>query len=268
MAVEIIVMLALVGSFAGFVAGLLGIGGGMIIVPVVLWAMQMQGAGDTAYTQHIAIGTSFAVMVFTSFSSMMSQHKKGGVNWAIFRSMAPGMIAGVVAGSLLAKYLPKEGLQIFFVVFATVLAVRALMNVKPKPSRQLPGRGSLFGMGGVFGVFSSWIGIGGGSLSVPYMVFCNVPMHQAVGTSAALGWPIALTGALTYLAAGWNVAGLPSGAVGFVYWPAAVVLAAATLIFAPIGVKASHKLPAEKLKMAFGVLLLVIAARMLWQVIN
>ncbi|MGN6893363.1 TSUP family transporter, partial [Neisseria sp. P0015.S009] len=94
--------------------------------------------------------------------------------------MAPGMIAGVVEGSLLAKYLPKEGLQIFFVVFATILAVRALMNVKPKPTRQLPGRGGLFGMGGLFGVFSSWIGIGGGSLSVPYMVFCNVPMHQAV----------------------------------------------------------------------------------------
>lgn len=260
-------MLALAGSVAGFLAGLLGLGGGMIIVPVVLWAMQMQGAGDTVYAQHIAVGTSFAVMVFTSFSSMMSQKKKGAVDWLVFRNMVPGMIAGVAVGSLMAKILPKEGLQIFFVIFAVVIAVRSLMNAKPEPTRHLPGKGGLFGMGGIFGVLSSWIGIGGGSLSVPFMVFCNIPMHKAVGTSAALGWPIALTGAVTYLIAGWQADGLPEGAYGFVYLPAVVVLAAATLVFAPLGVKVSHKLPADRLKQAFGILLLVIAARMLLQVI-
>ncbi|MDO4642047.1 MAG: sulfite exporter TauE/SafE family protein [Neisseria sp.] len=265
---EVILLLALAGSFAGFIAGLLGIGGGMIIVPVVLWAMQLQGAGDTNYSQHIAVGTSFAVMVFTSFSSMMSQHKKGAVDWHVFKSMVPGMIAGVAGGSLLAKVLPKEGLQIFFVVFTIVIAVRTLMDAKPKPTRHLPGRGGLFGMGGLFGVLSSWIGIGGGSLSVPFMVFCNVPVHKAVGTSAALGWPIALTGAIAYLINGWDVAGLPPGSLGFVYWPAALVLAMATLIFAPLGVKVSHKLPPEKLKLAFGILLLVIAVRMAWQLVR
>lgn len=263
---ETVVSLLAAGSIAGFVAGLLGVGGGLLIVPVVLWALQMHGFGASEHAQHLAVGTSFAVMVFTSFSSMRAQQKKGAVDWQIFVSMAPGMVIGVALGAVVARYLPNKGLQVFFALFCAVIAWRSLMNVQPKPSRRLPGKSGLAAAGGLFGLLSSWIGIGGGSLSIPFMASCNVPMHRAVGTSAALGWPIALVGSIGYLAAGWSSEHLPPGAWGFIYLPVMIVLAAATLVFAPLGVKVSHKLPPAYLKKAFGILLLLITAKMLWQI--
>ncbi|KLT72474.1 membrane protein [Neisseria arctica] len=263
--IEIILAMLAVGAFAGFIAGLLGIGGGMIIVPVVLWVLQLQGLQGLSHAQHIAVGTSFAVMVFTTFSSVLAQNRKGAVDWHIVRNMAPGMVAGVVLGAILAQFISNRALQIFFVVFTVVIALRTLANVKPKPSRHLPERMGLSGVGALFGLISSWVGIGGGSLSVPFMLYCNVPVHRAVGTSAGLAWPIAVAGALGYLISGWGVAGLPAGSLGFWYLPAVVVLSVATVLFAPLGVKVSHKLPSEKLKLAFGLLLLVIAAQMLWK---
>ena len=264
--IEIDLIMLLVGSFAGFMAGLLGIGGGMIIVPVVLWVLKMQGMADLEYAQHIAVGTSFAVMVFTMFSSMIAQHRRNMVDWKVVKQMAPAMVIGVFAGSYIAKYLSNHGLQIFFVVFAVLVAVKTLMDMKPKPSRSLPGPLGLNLVGAGFGVISSWVGIGGGSLSVPFMLYCNVPVRKAVAISAAQGWFIALAGAAGYLVSGWSAEGLPAGTLGFWYLPVAGILATATIIFAPLGVKVSHKLPPKKLQMAFGILLLAIAARMLWDI--
>lgn len=265
---EMVALLLAVGAFAGVIAGLFGVGGGMILVPVVLWALQMQGLTDLAHAQHLAIGTSFAVMVFTSFSSAWSQYRKQAVDWAVFQAMAPAVVLGVALGAVIAQFLPNKGLQVFFVVFVSVVAIRSLMGIKPTPSRQLPRKRGLFGVGGLFGVLSSWVGIGGGSLTVPFLTFCNVPVHRAVGTSAALGWPIAVAGVIGYWWSGRGVAGLPEGSWGFIYLPAVAILAVATMIAAPWGVKLSHQLSADKLKKGFGVLLLVIAARMLWQVIQ
>ena len=262
--IEMILVMLAVGSFAGFVAGLLGIGGGMIIVPVVLWVLQMKGLGGIEHAQHLAVGTSFAIMVFTTFSSVMAQQRKGSVDWAVVRRMAPGMVVGVMIGSMLAKRLSNEALQVFFIVFVVLVALKTLTDAKPKPTRSLPGPAGLAAVGSLFGMASSWVGIGGGSLSVPFMLYCNVPVRTAVGTSAGLAWPIAVAGAVGYLYSGWNVAGLPEGTLGFWYLPAVAVLSVATMLFAPLGVKAAHKLPPEKLKLAFGLLLLVIAARMLW----
>lgn len=262
--IEMILVMLAVGSIAGFIAGLLGIGGGMIIVPVVLWVLQMKGLGGIEHAQHLAVGTSFAIMVFTTFSSVMAQQRKGSVDWAVVRRMAPGMVVGVIIGSMLAKRLSNEALQVFFIVFVVLVALKTLTDAKPKPTRSLPGPAGLAAVGSLFGMASSWVGIGGGSLSVPFMLYCNVPVRTAVGTSAGLAWPIAVAGAVGYLYSGWNVAGLPEGTLGFWYLPAVAVLSVATMLFAPLGVKAAHKLPPEKLKLAFGVLLLVIAARMLW----
>ncbi len=262
--IEMILVMLAVGSIAGFIAGLLGIGGGMIIVPVVLWVLQMKGLGSIEHAQHLAVGTSFAIMVFTTFSSVMAQQRKGSVDWAVVRRMAPGMVVGVIIGSMLAKRLSNEALQVFFIVFVVLVALKTLTDAKPKPTRSLPGPAGLAAVGSLFGMASSWVGIGGGSLSVPFMLYCNVPVRTAVGTSAGLAWPIAVAGAVGYLYSGWNVAGLPEGTLGFWYLPAVAVLSVATMLFAPLGVKAAHKLPPEKLKLAFGLLLLVIAARMLW----
>ena len=262
--IETILVMLAVGSIAGFIAGLLGIGGGMIIVPVVLWVLQMKGLGGIEHAQHLAVGTSFAIMVFTTFSSVMAQQRKGSVDWAVVRRMAPGMVVGVMIGSMLAKRLSNEALQVFFIVFVVLVALKTLTDAKPKPTRSLPGPAGLAAVGSLFGMASSWVGRGGGSLSVPFMLYCNVPVRTAVGTSAGLAWPIAVAGAVGYLYSGWNVAGLPEGTLGFWYLPAVAVLSVATMLFAPLGVKAAHKLPPEKLKLAFGLLLLVIAARMLW----
>lgn len=255
------------GGAAGFLAGLFGVGGGTIIVPIVLWVLQLQQGSEHPYAQHLAIGSSFAVMVFTTLSSMYAQHKKQAIDWPTVWRMTPGMIVGVLIGAASAKFIPTYGLQVFFIVFLTAVALRTLMNSKTVASRHLPATPGLTAVGILFGTASSWVGIGGGSLSVPFLLYCNMPPHRAVGTSSGLAWPISAAGATGYLVSGWSVAGLPTGSLGFIYLPAVLVLSIATMLFAPLGVKAAHKLPADKLKKAFGILLLLIALRMLWKLL-
>lgn len=261
---EVILPLMAVGAFAGFIAGLLGIGGGMVVVPIVLWALERQGlAGEHA--QHLALGTSFAVMVFTTFSGALAQHRKGAVRWDVVGKMAPAMVVGGLIGAAVSPHLPTKGLQIFFIFFAFAVGIQTLLRLKPKGSRQLPDAAGLVGAGGLFGLLSSWVGIGGGSLSVPFLLHCHVPAHHAVGTSSGLAWPMAVSGAIGYCWAGWHVSGLPEGTLGFIYLPATAILAACTVVFAPLGVKVAHKLPADALKTAFGLLLLCIAGQMLYK---
>jgi len=251
------------GALAGFLAGLLGVGGGLVIVPVVVGVLEAAGLGGN-HVQHLAVGTSLAVMVFTSFASVREHHKKGAVNWAIVRGMAPAMVLGTFAGSLLAGFIPSNGLKWFFVVYAYVIGAQMYLGAKPPASRNLPGRIGQAGAGSVIGMISSWVGIGGGSMSVPFMSWCNVPVHTAIATSAALGWPIAVSGAAGYLSSGWGVAGLPWGSLGFIYLPAMGALMLMTVLCAPLGARAAHRLPVPKLKKAFAVLMTVMASEMLW----
>lgn len=266
--VETVLLMLAAGAASGFIAGLFGVGGGMILVPVMLWLFRFQGLGDFDHAQHLAVGTSFAVMVFTTLSSVWAQHRKQSVDWQTVVRMAPGMMFGVAAGAVVSKFIPNTGLQIFFILFTLAVAFRTITDAKPKPSRQLPGIPALSAIGTVFGMASSWVGIGGGSLSVPFLLYCNVPPHRAVGTSAGLAWPIALAGAAGYLYSGWNVGGLPAGSVGFWYLPAVAVLSVTTILFAPLGVKTAHKLPPARLKKGFGILLLVIAAAMIGKMLS
>lgn len=220
---DIILALLAVGSAAGFIAGLFGVGGGTLIVPVVLWALQLQGIGGHPYAQHLAIGTSFAVMVFTTFSSMYAQHKKHAIDWATVRRMTPGMILGVLLGAVSAKYMPTLALQVFFIAFLAFIALKTLRDSKPKPSRTLPTLPGLTAVGTLFGAASSWVGIGGGSLSVPFLLYCNFPAHRAIGTSSGLAWPISIAGTIGYFANGLHIANLPEGAAGFIYLPAMAI---------------------------------------------
>ena len=163
---DIILALLAVGSAAGFIAGLFGVGGGTLVVPVVLWTLQLQGIGSHPYAQHLAIGTSFAVMVFTTFSSMYAQHKKSAIDWQTVRRMTPSMIFGVLIGAVTAKYMPTRALQIFFIAFLTLIALKTLTDSKPKASRHLPALPGLSAVGTLFGAASSWVGIGGGSICI------------------------------------------------------------------------------------------------------
>ncbi|MDD5404108.1 MAG: sulfite exporter TauE/SafE family protein [Sulfuricella sp.] len=252
----------LTGVFAGFLAGLLGVGGGLVIVPALAFIFTAQHFPQE-HILHIALGTSLASILFTSLSSVRAHHAHGAVNWRVVRGIAPGIVAGTLAGTALAAQLSTNFLKGFFVLFAYYVAAQMLLNIKPKPSRQLPGRGGMFGAGSVIGGVSSLVGIGGGTLSVPFMTWCNIKMHQAIGTSAAIGFPIAAAGALGYTVNGLGAAALPEYSLGFIYLPALAGLVFASVLTAPFGARMAHRLPVPQLKKVFAALLIVLGTRML-----
>ncbi len=257
----------MLGLASGFIAGLFGVGGGLTIVPILLLLFQAQGFPD-AQIMHLALGTAMATIVVTSISSMRAHHRQGGVRWDIFRSMAPGLVGGTLLGSLFASRVPTDAMAMAFTVIVYWAALQMLLDIKPKPTRQLPGSGGLLGVGGLIGGVSSLVAAGGGFLSVPFMVLCNVPMRQAVGTSAALGFPIAAAGVVGYIAGGWGVADLPGPHLGFVYLPAFVGVVVSTVFMAPVGARMAHRLPVKQLKRAFGVMLALLASKMLWNLLG
>jgi uncharacterized protein len=250
-----------VGGLAGILAGLLGVGGGLIIVPALVFILPAQGV-DPAHIQHIALGTSLATIVFTAISSLRAHHGRGAVIWPIVFKISPGILVGTFMGSWLAARLSAYFLKGFFVVFLYYVAAQLIMNIKPKPTRGLPGWLG-FGVAGlVIGVFSSWVGIGGGTLSVPLMLWCNVPVIAAIGTSAAIGLPIALSGSAGYAVGGWSLAGLPSPNLGFIYLPAMIGVALVSMLTAPLGARLAHAWPPERVKKIFAVLLFLVATKM------
>ncbi|WP_082783662.1 sulfite exporter TauE/SafE family protein [Snodgrassella sp. CFCC 13594] len=232
----LIIALLLMGCVAGFLAGLLGIGGGMVVVPVVLWVLHHL-APTNMHSQQLALGTSFAVMSLTMLASMVAQYRRHNIRMDVLPKMAPALIGGALLGASVTRFLPSRGLQLFFIVFAYVMAVQALTNYKPKATRHLPDTAGMAGAGGAIGCIASWVGVGGGGMLVPFFLYCNVSIRQAIGTSTALGWCVAVTGTLGYVMTGWTVSGLPTGSVGFCYWPVAAVMALATVSLAPVGVR-------------------------------
>lgn len=249
------------GAFAGVLAGLLGVGGGLVIVPVLTFIFTSQHLPEP-HILHLALGTSLASIMFTSVSSLRAHHLRGAVDWLVVRRISFGIMVGTFGGSWVAAQLSTRFLKGFFVVFLYFVATQMLLNIKPKPHRQLPGLTAMSGVGGLIGGVSSLVGIGGGSMSVPFLVWCNVAIHRAIGTSAAIGFPIALAGAAGYLVNGLSVP-LPPYSLGFVYLPALIGIAAASIVTAPLGAKLAHSLPIDKLKKIFALLLLVMGTKML-----
>lgn len=212
---------------------------------------------------HLALGTSMASIIFTAVSSFSAHHKRGAVHWPLVRQIVLGIFVGTFLGSCLAASMSTGFLKGFFVVFLYYVATQMLLNKKPKPSRQLPGPSGTFAVGNVIGAFSSMVGIGGGTLSVPFMTWCNIPVHKAIGTSAAIGFPIALAGTAGYIFNGWGVATLPQYSVGYIYLPALLGLIVTSVLTAPFGVRLAHSLPVDRLKRVFAFLLYAVATRML-----
>ena len=253
------------GAVAGFFAGLLGVGGGAVMAPVLAMMFAAQGFPE-AWLMHLALGTSMTVIVFTSVSSLRAHHQRQAVRWPIVAALAPGILLGAFGGARLTSVVSTQALAIFFTCFMAWVAFQLLVNVKPKPSRQLPGRVGMTAVGGGIGLISALASIGGGTLSVPFMLWCNVRMHEAIGTSAAIGFPIALAGAAGYLLGGAGEEVLPSGSVGFVYLPALASCVAMSVLTAPLGARAAHALPVPVLKRIFAVLILILLGRMLYSI--
>ncbi|MBC7600569.1 MAG: sulfite exporter TauE/SafE family protein [Polaromonas sp.] len=257
--------LALLGVGTGFLAGLLGIGGGMLVVPFITIIMVSRGVAPDLAVK-IAIATSMATIIFTSISSVRAHHRRGAVRWDIVKRLAPGIVVGSIIGSLGVFALLKGSyLAIFFGLFVSFSATQMFLDKKPKPTRQMPGAAGQFAAGGVIGFLSGLVGAGGGFISVPFMTWCNVAIHSAVATSAALGFPIAVANVLGYVVSGWNLQDLPAGSFGYIWLPALAVIAVCSFFTAPLGAKAAHKLPVGKLKRVFASILYVLAAYMLWK---
>ena len=250
------------GAFAGVMAGLLGVGGGLIIVPALAWIFHQQQITETAI-MHLAIGTSLATIVVTSISSVRAHHRRGAVLWPTFWRLTPGIVVGAWLGAAVADALSSFVLQKIFALFVLAMAGQMGFGAKPAPHRDLPGTPGMLATGGVIGAVSAIVGIGGGSLTVPFLTWCNISIRQAVATSAACGLPIALAGALGFIVTGLNATGLPGWSLGYIYGPALVGIAFVSMLFAPLGAKLAHTLPTETLKKVFAIFLALIGFKML-----
>ena len=250
------------GVVVGVLAGLLGVGGGLIIVPMVVFTLTWQGV-PSQHLMHLALGTSMASIIFTSVSSFWAHHQRGAVHWLVVRRIVLGILVGTFLGSCLASRMSTNLLKGIFVVFLYYMGFQLLANKKPRPARGLPGPLGMFGVGSGIGAVSSLVGIGGGLLSVPFMVWCNLTVHDAIGTSAAIGFPIAIAGTIGYIVNGLQVPGLPPYSLGYVYLPALAGIVAASVLTAPLGARLAHSLPVEKLKRVFALFLFVMGIKML-----
>ena len=261
----LIIELALLGLGTGFLAGLLGIGGGMLMVPFITIILSGRGVGPDLSVK-MAIATSMATIIFTSISSVRAHHKRGAVRWELVRGLAPGIVLGGAIASLgVFALLKGTWLALFFAAFVSFSATQMFLDRKPAPARQVPGTAGLIGAGGVIGFLSGLVGAGGGFVSVPFMTWCNVAIHNAVATSAALGFPIALANVVGYVVSGQNVQDLPPYSFGYIWLPALGVIAVCSVVTAPIGARAAHKLPVKQLKRVVASILYLLAAYMLYK---
>ncbi|MFT7324478.1 MAG: putative membrane protein YfcA [Rhodoferax sp.] len=261
----LITKLALLGLATGFLAGLLGIGGGMMMVPFITIIMSGRGVGPDLAVK-MAIATSMATILFTSISSVRAHHKRGLVRWDLVKGLAPGIILGGAIASLgVFSLLKGSWLALFFAAFVSFSATQMFLDKKPAATRQVPGTPGLIGAGGVIGFLSGLVGAGGGFVSVPFMTWCNVAIHNAVATSAALGFPIALANVIGYAISGQNLQNLPPHSFGYIWLPALGVIAVCSVLTAPLGARAAHKLPVKQLKRVFASILYLLAAYMLYK---
>ena len=261
----LIAELLALGVSVGFLAGLLGVGGGMMMVPFMTFLLTQRGV-EPGLAVKMAIATSMASILFTSISSVRAHSKLGAVRWDIARAMAPGIvIGGLAAGAGAFALLKGQGLALGFAIFIGYTALKMLRDHKPRPGRQMPGAVGTASVGAGIGFISGLVGAGGAFLSVPFMTWCNVPPRHAVGTSAALGFPIALSATSGYVISGWGLAPALPGAWGYLYLPALAIVAAASMSLAPLGARVAQTINVLLLKRLFAVMLLALAASMLRQ---
>lgn len=250
------------GVASGVLAGLFGVGGGVVVVPALLFVFARAGLAPD-WIPHLAVGTSLAAIVATGATSAYAHHRRGAVRWDLVRLLAPGIVLGAWAGAAVAGVLPDLWLKRLFACFLLYVGARMLVRRHGTTHKAMPGTPGMVAVGAGIGALSALVGIGGGTMTVPFLSRVGIDLRRAVATSAACGVPIALAGTLGFVAVGWGREGLPAASTGFVYWPAVAAILAASVPAAPLGAHLAHRLPVDLLKRVFAVLLLALGARLL-----
>lgn len=256
-------LFAITGAVAGTAAGLLGIGGGIVVVPCLAFVFTRLGMPH-ASIMHLASATSLAAMIFTASMSTYSHYRRGAVLWPVFRQLLPGVITGTILGILFASVLSTAVLKIIFGLFLLLIAFRMFFSYKPKASHGLPGPLARFSVAAVIGGKSGLLGVGGGALMVPFFSYCNISIRKAAGTSAACGLPIAITGTISAMITGWYSIPHEMHTIGYVFWPAALLVAIFSMSFVFVGAKLSYVLPILTIRRIFAVVLLLAAINLLY----
>jgi uncharacterized membrane protein YfcA len=255
------------GTVVGFLAGLLGLGGGMTMVPILTFVFTRQGL-PPEHVVHIAIATATATILFTSAASVREHQRHHAILWSVVVGLVPGLIIGSLLGPLIVGTMSTAVLSGFFGVFVAAAATNIWLDRQPKPTHRLPGRGGLIAVGAVISVIASMVGAGGAFMTVPFLAACNVPVRNCVATSAAVGLPVAATATAGFVIAGLRETGMPPHTLGYVHVPALLVIVAASIVSAPFGARAAHRWPVKRLKRVFAVVLYALAAHMLWKAIG
>ncbi len=261
MSLELFAFCAAVGTIGGFIAGLLGVGGGLVVVPSLAFVLPLMGVAEHR-VMHLAVGTSLATIVCTASSSAYKHYRQGNVDLAIAVRLGAGIITGSLAAGLLAGLVPAIALRVAFIAFLSLVSIRMLLGIEPPSSWRLPATPGLVAAGGLIGSLSAWVGVGGGALTVPFLVATKVEVRRAIGTSALLGLPLSIFGAGGFIYSGWSASDLPAHTLGYVYLPVFASIAAFSVVFARLGAAATERVPVEALKRVFAVLLLIGAAKM------
>jgi uncharacterized protein len=248
---------------SGVLAGLFGIGGGMVIVPVLVFLFTAHGL-PTELVMIMAIATSLATIILTATSSVLAHHRLGSVLWDKVFKLVPGIILGAILGAVVAGYINAGFLKAIFILFLLYVGIQMALDVKPKTGAADYSSKIDFWVAGAIGLLSSLLGIGGGTLTVPYLVHCRYPMRNAVAIASACGLPIAVAGTISYMVLGMNVPNLPEWSFGYVYLPSFFSVSLGSVFTAPFGAKLAHKLPAQQLKRYFSLLIFILAVKLMW----
>ena len=247
-----IVPLLLLGIFSGFIAGLLGVGGGLIIVPALLYFLA--GSVDQTVLMHTAVGTALAAIVFTSISSVRAHHQHGAIHWHNFKKLTPTILLGAFSGAMLTKVMSFDFMRVFFALFEFSVAVIMYFGISSSAHVDNLSKWVWRAIGYVIGLVSAIVGIGGGTMTTPFLTYNNVDIRNAIATSAAVGMPIAIAGALGFIVVGWDVESA-TGNLGFIHAEALISIVVMSVFFAPLGAKVAHSVDGKKLKKFFAIFL-------------
>lgn len=259
---ESILYFFLLGSFVGIIAGMFGIGGGGVIVPVLTYIFLAHDFSKESVV-HVALGTSMAATIATTFASFRAQQKRDAVHWGVVKMMVPGILVGTFASTFIASHLNSFYLAIFFSCFFFIVGIRMLLESKPRPGKKLMGPKVHAAAGGLIGGIAALVSIAGGAMTVPYLIWQSIDVKKAIGTSSAVGFPIAIVGTVGYIINGWSHTSMEQMMIGYVYLPAMLFVALGSYLCAPLGVKLMHYLPGGTIKKLFAILPLVLSIKMI-----